>query len=165
MAIDTYTTYSEIRAVCGVSDEELEDVTLGLSVYDIGLKMALTAVGAGIPALFATVSALTKVSRTESQQSFYEAVKLFAPYAVGMQLRSALPMLGPKSISDGKASMSRFSDSPYKATIEGIEQMFESSSTILKSAYLTLAGSSSSVSNVPGLLSVASPTVNRVTGS
>lgn len=164
MALTTYTAYADIRAVLGVSNEELEDATLALEVYESNLTFEMEDVNASIISEYTTVSAIASGSRTDAQQRFYKAVRLFATYAVAKQLCSSLPLFGPKDVSDGKASQSRFADSPYKETIRRIEAGFDRLRGKLDEAYADLsAGSSVAVERT--LFAVSSPDTDPVTGS
>lgn len=157
--ITTYTTYDDIRAVLGVSDDELEDDTLSLEVYDNALTVELEDIDLDLPATYAALP----TTLTAAQQRFQTATRLFATYSVAKQLSSALPLFGPKDISDGKATVSRFSDSPYKEVIKRIEAEYEKSRTRLEKAYAT-ANSSSYSLTIPTFLSVASPNEDPITG-
>lgn len=159
-----YTSYAEVRAVLGVSPEELEDATLALAVYSAALTADIEDVNLGIPDQFAAVAAVAADSRTPDQVRFYDTVRLFATYAVARQLSSSLPLFGPKDISDGKASFSRFADSPYKATIAEVRNQFDRLRTRLDTAYSKLsAGQASSVAL--NVLSIAGLPTDPVTGS
>lgn len=161
-ALTKYTTYDEIRAVLGVTDEELEDSTLSLGVYSSALDMELDDVDSGIAGLFDVVANLDEAIRTTDQQKFYGGVRLFATYAVARQLSSSLPLFSPKDITDGKAGISRFSDSPYKTTIRDVKEQFSRLKQRLTLLYDTLQLTSTATVTLTGL-SVTSP-IDPVTG-
>jgi hypothetical protein len=115
--IRTYTTYDEIRAVLGVSDEDIEDATLELAIYDHYLTMELEEVNIDLPETFATTNALT--TPTAVQSRFLQATAMFAAFAVAKQLTSSLPLFAAKQVTDSKAGITR-SDNPYKDTIKSI---------------------------------------------
>ena len=163
MALIDYTTYDEVRAVLGVSDEELGDGTLGLSVYSINLNTELDSIDSGLAAHYTIVKALSP-PRTAAQQKFFEATSLFATYAVAKQLSSSLPLFSPKDISDGKASIGRFSDSPYKATIKSINEYYEKARQGLDTAYGALV-SVTSTAVVGNYAAASSPSSDPVTGT
>ena len=104
MALASYTTYDEVRALLGVSSTELPDDVLSLQVYDIGLTGELYDISPTCASSYVTVSNKQPSARTTAEQWFYDSVRIFAAYAVAKQLTSSLPMFGPKDISDGKAS-------------------------------------------------------------
>lgn len=164
MAITSYTSYDEVRAVLGVSTDELEDSTLALALYDYGLQAELKDIGPGLPADFAIVSAIAEGSRTTAEQWFFQNTKLFAAYAVAKQLGTALPLFGPKDISDGKATVSRFADSPYREVLKRVEREYGAAKTRLESAYAQYNSSS----NTPvsrNYLMASSLSTDPVTGA
>lgn len=144
MALTDYTTCADIRAVLGVSDAELEDETLGLEVYSSNLSKELRSVHAQVLPQYSEVKALDEASRSDAQQQFYEAVRLFAVYAVARQLGSSLPLFGPKDVSDSKASMSRFSDSPYKTTMNEVKTQYATMKQDLGTAIAAILTSNTS---------------------
>lgn len=162
MLVD-YTTFDDIRSVLGVSTDELEDTTLALETWDSILLLDLEEVNANLASAYATVVAIASASRTAAQAKFYRATRLFATLAVANSLTASLPMFGPKSISDGKATVSRFADAPYKAVIKSVQGQYEVNRDRVKQAYAELS-SSSSVVTARSYLSAASPTVDPVVG-
>lgn len=163
MALTTYTTYAEVRAVLGVSDDEIVDDTLALPMYEDMLRMEMDLVNVGVHGKFVDVSAIEPASLTAGEATFLRYFRLFCAYAVAKSLTSALPMFGPKAISDGKANMTRFSDSPYKVTLAKIDAEFGRMSNLLEAAYNTLASTSTSAFSRPWL-TTAGNAVDPVTG-
>ena len=163
MAITSYTSYDEVRAVLGVSTDELEDSTLALPLYDYGLQAELNDISATLAADFTEVLAIASQSRTAVQAWFYQTTKLFATYSVARQLCSALPLFGPKDISDGKATVSRFADSPYRTVIKAVQDGLNTARLRLESAHAQLNSSSSKVVTQSYLLASALGT-DPVTG-
>lgn len=143
MAITSYTSFDEVRAVLGVSSDELEDATLALPMYDYGLQAELNDISATLSADFAAVLAIATQSRTAVQSWFYQTTKLFATYSVARQLCSGLPLFGPKDISDGKATVSRFADSPYRTVVKAVNDEFNKARLRLEAALAQLNSSSS----------------------
>lgn len=162
MALTDYTSYAEIRGVLGVSDDELTDTTLGLAIYASALVVELQSIAAELPAAFATVKAISAADRTTLQANLYEAVTLFSAYAVADRLASSLPLFAAKSITDGKAAVSRDSGAPYAATIKRVREDFNRYLALLDSRYTSYLGSSREVP-VMSFLSVSSPSTNPVT--
>jgi hypothetical protein len=163
VAITTYTTYAEVRAALGVTEEELSDATLALDFYAYSLDIEVSSIDSGLPAQFAVVEAIAAGSRTAAQAALFAAMKVFAPYAVAVQLASSLPLFAPKSITDGKASLSRDSSAPYAKTIEKCRANYERFRAILDAAYVELNGGGGAVAVLP-FLSVVSPASDPVTG-
>jgi len=165
VAVIDYTTFAEIRAVLGVTTDELSDATLELDLYTYSLDLEIASIDAGLAAEFAAVKAVAPVSRTTAQTTLYAAVKAFTPYAVAVQLASSLPLFAPKSITDGKASISRDSSAPYAATIAQCKFNYEKFRAGLEAAYSALVGGAASVVAVLPFLSVVSPSSDPVTGT
>ena len=164
MSIETYTSYDEIRALLGVTPEELDDVTLGLPVYGFALQQQLEAINVDLPTEFSSVAAIDEASRTANQQRFYAYVKLFAPYCVAVQLDSGIGMFAPKTITDGKASVSRDSGATFKVTIEKCREWCENYRDALTTAYAALVSVSVTKVSRPFMV-VSTPTPDPVTGS
>ena len=162
MALAPYTTNDEVRATVGVSDEEIPDATLDLALYARALEYELTQLGSSLISDFTTAAAAG--SPTANQTALVSAVKLFAPFAVGNQLAAALPLMAPKMISDGKASFSRFAESPFQLTAEKVRQDFEKFKKNLSDVYATFLGSGATASFTPRFMLVGDGAVDRVTG-
>lgn len=158
-----YTTYADIRSALGVSSDDIEDETIALETWDHHLQFELEEVNAGIPAGYAAVVAVTAASRTAAQAKMYRATRLFSTLAVANALAASLPMFGPKDVSDGKATVSRFADSPYKATVSKVKEQYGVAKERLKGAWAELNASSSTTS-ARKYLSVASPSTDPVVG-
>lgn len=159
-----YTSYSEIRAALGVSDEELGDDTLALEVYASGLAEDLYEVA---PSLISTYAAIVKKAegdRTDKESRVYSVTRLFATYAVAKQASTALPMFSPRSMSDGKASMSRFSGEPYKDVLKGISEQYDLFRGRLTRALDDLSSSVGEVT-IRTMLVASVPDYDPVTGS
>jgi hypothetical protein len=124
MALTTYCELNEVRAALGVNDIELPDTVLNLPVYEIGLVRELNKVSTSLPVAFSTSSAILQASRTAVQQALVDATHLFSVYACARQVGVSLGSIVPKDIGDGKATISRFSDSPYKDVMQRVESMY-----------------------------------------
>lgn len=126
MALIDYTSYDEIRATLGVPEDELEDATLSLPLYENYLRMELDDLGNGDAVeKFATIALVPEPSRTKAQQRLFELIQLYATYAVATQLASSLPLFSPKDISDGKAATGRFADGPYREVIKQNKDIYD----------------------------------------
>lgn len=131
--ISDFTSGDQIRAIFGVNDDELTDTTVALEVYTSGLSEDFLDVADAVEADYLTVNAL--VSRTAKEDRFWRSARMFATYACAKRMGSGLPMFGPKDISDGKALVGRFSDSPYKVTMQVIADEFALAKQRLTEAY------------------------------
>lgn len=164
VVITDYTNYDEVRAALGVTVDEVGNEVLGLPMYGNHLGMELDELDATLIATYAGISALSLPTRSAAQKRLFSAVGLFATYAVARHLGTSLPMMGPKSISDGRAVVTRFSDSPYKATLARIEAQYERTRSSVLSALAAL--NSSSVADIRiTYMGVAPPSTDPVVGS
>lgn len=141
MALTAYCQLDEVRAALGCNDIELSDAVLSLPVYEIGLVRELSKVSESLPAAFSVVSSISEASRTAPQAALVDAVHLFSVYACARQVGVSLGVMAPKDIGDGKATLSRFSDSPYKEVMENVERWFLATATNLVDALATYSGS------------------------
>lgn len=150
MALTAYCELDEVRATLGVNDLEISDHVLNLPVYEMGLVRELNKVSTSLPAAFSTVSNTAEESRTDRAQALFDAVRLFSVYAVARQVGVSLGITAPKDIGDGKATKSRFSDSPYRDTLDRIEQMYAGAKAGVSDALASYSGATSAgASSVP----------------
>jgi hypothetical protein len=124
MALTVYCEPEEVRAALGVNSDELSDAVLNLPVYSIGLVRELNKISVSLSVAFSTASAIAEESRTDVQQQLLDATHLFSVYSVARQVGVSLGIMAPKDIGDGKATLSRFSDSPYRDTLARIDTMY-----------------------------------------
>lgn len=111
MALTDYTSYDEVRAVLGVSDEELENATIALPIYDAQLQMQFEDMHPDLVALWE--AAKIADPQTSAQKRLARILPVFASYAVASNLLMSLSMFAPKKITDGRAEVERVTD-PYK---------------------------------------------------
>ena len=159
--LTTYTTYADIRAALGVSDEELEDSTLALRLYDDYLTQELEDVNLLIPETFTTTQA--KSAPTAQETRFLTTCSLFATFAVARQLTSALPLFAAKDVTDGKAAVGRF-DNPYRDVIKSVNEQYEKQRNRLVAA-LAAIGTVSTATTARVYMAVVSPSSDPVTGA
>lgn len=165
--IEPYTTPAEIRAAIGVTDKELSDTTLQLDIYEKNLVMELEAIGdndGALTAAFATIKDQAEKDRTAPGRRLYDAVLLFAPYVVALQLETSAPLFAPKQITDGKAAISRHSESPFKAAFDTCRQYSERFRQNLESRWAQYNSTSTADAAPPTQFVVSSPSVDPVTG-
>lgn len=163
MALSPFTSNDEVRGVLGVTDKELLDVTLDLGIYEINLRYVLNKVNAAVVAQFNTVNGTSEASRTTVQAAFWDAVKLFSPYVVAFQLMPGLPLMAPKNITDGKAAIGKFSESPFKAMTAAILVDHDRYQDHLLQMYADLVGSAVATVAAPTLFIGVSSSIDRVT--
>lgn len=159
-----YTTYAEIRATLGVNVDEISDATLALEMYATNVERELDGIDSDLATDYATVKAIVEASRTAAQQKFYLAVRLFVPYAVGVHLASSLPLFSPKQVTDGKAAMTRYADSPYKVAIEECKKNYDTFKVYLEDKYAVYGGGAETATALRPFMGVVSPDTDPVTG-
>jgi len=164
MSIKSYTTEDDVRAILGVSADEIGDETLALELYESNLVLELEDVNANLQTDYFVVTAIAPSSRTATQSKLHRVLRLFSAYVVARQLISSLPLFGPKEISDGKAVVSRFSDSPYKETIKEVRTQYDKFRVALTVAYGEYK-TTGSTAYTRTYLSVVSPSTDPVTGA
>ena len=116
-----YTTYDEVRAVLGVSDEELEDATLSLPFYAQQLELELESVYESLPSTYSTIQAMAPNIRTPQEQKLFDIVQVYSAYATGKILLVSAPRFAPRRISDGRAEVERVTD-PFATLRDDLEQ-------------------------------------------
>lgn len=163
MALVDFTSHDDIRAALGVSVDEIEDATISLPLYENNLAVELDEIDLDLATDYATINALP--TKTAVQTRFLTIAQLFATYAVAKQLTTSLPMFSPKEISDGKASMVRFAQNPYKDTIAEVKRQWEANRARLEAAYAALADGTAAPATVLPYLTVSSPDSDPVTGT
>lgn len=167
MALTTYCEYDEIRAALGVNDIELPDTVLSLPVYEIGLVRELNKISASLPVAFSTAFSQVEEARTANEQALVDATRIFSVYAAAKQVGVSLGSMVPKDVGDGKATISRFSDSPYRDVMKRVEAMFSALKASLADTYALYAGTTASTAaTVPMTVFKASPrATDPVTGA
>ena len=121
LQMSPYTTYDEVRAVLGVSDEELENATLSLPLYAQQLELELESVYVSLPSMYTGIQALDPALRTPQQQKLFDIVQVYSAYATGKILLVSAPRFAPKRISDGRAEVERVAD-PFATLRDDLEQ-------------------------------------------
>jgi hypothetical protein len=119
MDLVQFTSYEEVRAAIGVSEEELPDAVIGLPMYLQSLLLDLDEIHEDVDT---TYVALTGTLDADEQR-FQRLVQLFATYSVARTLLTGLDLFAPKRIQDGRAELERTED-PYAAVREGVLAMY-----------------------------------------
>lgn len=129
--IGDYTSYDEVRATVGLSSDELPDSTLALEIYANALELELDSVtmNAGVP----LKTMFTSLTTSAADQYIYNLTRMFATYAVAIEVATSLSMRAPKTISDSKVSITRFSpEATWQDVIEALSLKFKSMKTRLE---------------------------------
>lgn len=166
MLITEYTTFEEVRAALGVSDDELEDDQINLPMYGDMLQIDLEDVHVNVPSVYvAAKQAVEAGSASDDQRRFAQAAHLFATYAIARQLAGTLPLFSPEQITDGKAMIRRSqSDSPYKMAVDTVNREFARFRGRLDQMFAVVNSSSGTTTAAKSFLSVVSPGADPVTG-
>lgn len=160
-SLTEFTTYADIRAALGVTEDDLEDATLSLNLYSDSLGVEFEDVSSAFADTYATVRDIDNPSAV--QISFLTATRLFATYAVAKQLTATLPVFASKQVSDGKTVVQRF-DNPYRDTIKSVLDQYGKAKARLATVIATLnSGSKSTVTRV--YFSVVAPSTDPITDS
>lgn len=109
MELTDFTTEDEVRAVLGMSLEEVSDDILALPMYMQRLQMELETVYTDLPSLF--ISLTHQATRTPEEQRVVNIVQVFSAYATSKSLLGSSTLFAPKVITDGRASVTRFDPS------------------------------------------------------
>lgn len=161
MIVD-FTAPDDIRAILGVTVDDLSDATIMLSIYEQLLLTDLEAVddSLDVPALYN--AAMLEASPTAAQERLIRTTKTFATFSVAKQLCTSLPLFAIKQETDSKAGMTRF-DNPYKEVIASIGRDYDRSRNKLKQALVGInAGGKPTVSRP--YFSKSSPSSDPITG-
>lgn len=167
MALVPFTTNDQVRSILGVTSEELSDTTLDLEIYGENLRLELDLIQDNDGTLideFAIVQAVAEASRSATQAKLYRAVVLFAPYPVALHLETAAPLFTPKMITDGKASVTRHSESPFKEVFDRCRQSYERYRQNLLKAWAGYNSETETPATLPQLFRISSPDTDPVTG-
>jgi len=165
MTLIDFTSYDDVRAALGVSQDEIKDTTLSLDLYAFNLTSELEGISLTLIPTFTTVTAIAVDERSAVQTRFFQTAKLFACYAVAKQLCTSLPMFAPKEQTDSKATLGRFAQDPYKATIARIVADYETNKARLATALEGLTPEVARVITSRPYFSVVSALVDPVTGA
>jgi hypothetical protein len=133
----TRTTYEEVRATLGVSDEELENETLDLKVFTDQLELELTDIDPTLPTTLDTIAALAEASRSAAQKTVFNVANLFVSYAYARILLTSLPLFSPKRVTDGRAEVERHAGM-MEDTRDGVYAGYSTLRTRLQNALAAL---------------------------
>ena len=141
MSFLDFTTCDEVRAVLGVSAEELDDDVIGLPLYDRLLRQHFREVGTSA---YATILSLTSsASLTEAEESLIDLAGVFATYALACELAKSMPNFSPRLISDGKANINRH-DQAFRLVIAAVKNSLEDCRRKLSEAFTAYQGAAAS---------------------
>jgi hypothetical protein len=107
--ITDYTSFDDIRAALGVSDEEIADGTLQLGSWSTLLDEDLREVNEDLLETFSTLIA-DEVNWTPEERRLVGLIKLYSTYAVAFRLLDSSELFGFLRVADGRASTERVPD-------------------------------------------------------
>lgn len=125
-----FTTYDDIRAALGISDEELDDETLDLAIFETLLEEDMFAID---PDVLTYWNGLPTSGLTPEQTRFQNLVKLFSTYAVAYRLLNTAELFGFIKVTDSRATMQRTADA-YKNLRVNVTAMFQKVGELLLAA-------------------------------
>jgi hypothetical protein len=157
--LNQYTTFEDVRAALGVSDNELEDTVLTLKLYEDHLMSDLDDISVNLRSTFVSFS--NDPAPTDAMSRLLQYARLFATYSVAKALTNTLPLFAPRAIEDGKARFQRF-ESPYKDTIKSVEREYERWRNRLLAAFTALGETDTRTAR--SYMTVVSPIYDPVTG-
>jgi len=112
-----FTSADEIRAILGVSSEELEDATILLGLYFKNLEFELSDISLTLESQYVTIKAQS--TKTALEQKFLDVASVFAAYSVSRSLVSSVGLFAPRKITDGRAETERVVD-PFSEVKIGV---------------------------------------------
>ena len=139
--LSPFTTPADVRALLGVNDIEVADTTLGLPVFEMGLRHELRKVSADfdVIAIFTAADAKAPAARTPEEASFHEATQYFSSLAAAAQVGISLALAAPKRLTDDKSGIERFSGTPFADVRSQLEERLISARGAVLSALSALA--------------------------
>lgn len=161
LTLTDFTNADEVRTLLGLSDEELEDSQVESELCAMHLARELQAVSPAIEMDFLDLKGLTL---EDEERAFSDAVRIFAAHSVATLLAGALPLLAPKTVTDGKASYNRFAEAPFKTVMDTVNRGYLRARRELQTAYAALNGEEAQARTVFSGIRTSSPTFNPVTG-
>lgn len=166
MPLTTYCGYNEVRSALGVNHLELPDTVIALPVYEMGLTRELTKLSTSLAASFSTIASKVAGDRSDAEEALFSAVRLFSVYLVASQVGVSLPNFAPKSVDDGKTSLSRFSGEPYEAVMTRVLEARDRYRMDVREAIAGLGSATTTAYTPTPLMARASPRLtDPVTGS
>ena len=163
MQLTSVTSYAEVRAVLGVSDEEIEDSTLGLPLYDVEVDIRLDEMVPQASTAYAVVAALVEADRSVDQQAYYRVYRLLCSYLFAEALFRSMPMFSYKQVTDGKAEVSRFES--LETVERGLKAGINTARLRLNGLLAKLGYATSGTTRAQVFIAAATLAVNPVTNS
>lgn len=106
--VTDYATTADIRALLGVSEEEIEDATINSAVFSTQLEATLDDMSPLLATNYAAIKLIPEVNRTPVQVKFLKTAALYAAYIVAYDMLTSMTHFAPERVTDGKAEFQRF---------------------------------------------------------
>lgn len=158
ITLPDYASFDSVRAALGVSNKEIPDTALDLDIYALFVQEELDEISDTLRTEF---EAIVPPGADADEIAKYDAVRVFSSYAIAYKVTDSLPNASPKTITEGKASLSRHSDSPYKLVIIEVRKSYIYWKKILEG----LIDDTEPTAVVQTLMSVSNPDYDPVIGS
>lgn len=119
--IRDYTSYDEVRSVSGMSIDELPDTELALLLYANALELELDGLTIATTALNPIKTVFFTLDQ-DTDSTAYNLTRMFSTYTVALEVYVSLSMKAPKTLSDSKVTIGRFSpESTFKDAIQAVK--------------------------------------------
>ncbi len=156
--VTLYASFDSVRAALGVAIKELPDAVLSTDIFSYFVQDELDGIAESLRPDF---EAITPPGSSAEEVALYDAVRVFSAYAVAYRATDSLPLFSPKTITEGKASLSRHADSPYKQVVIEVRKAYIYYKKLLEELVDDVV-----ITSVPAtLMSTSSPDYDPVTGS
>lgn len=159
-----YTTYAEVRAALGVSEEEIDDTTLELQMYESLLEEDLDAVS---PIVRTTWLALPEDEslRTADEVKFAQRLRLYSTYSVAAELLTSVELFGYLKVADGRASTERRPQAFDTIKANVLAMQVKARAWLLASLELLVPGTPVTPAGTISWTSSVAPATDPVTGT
>lgn len=159
-----YTTYAEVRAALGVSEEEIDDTTLELQMYESLLEEDLDAVS---PIVRTTWLALPEDEslRSADEVKFAQRLRLYSTYSVAAELLTSVELFGYLKVADGRASTERRPQAFDTIKANVLAMQVKARAWLLASLELLVPGTPVTPAGTISWTSSVAPATDPVTGT
>lgn len=110
MDLTTFTSFDTIRALLGVTDDELTDEDLSLPIFFVNLRESFADVSPDLLTAYTNLKQTPTASLSAAERRFVEVADVFAAYVVAVQMLDTLPMLAMRSEEDARAKYEKYAD-------------------------------------------------------
>jgi hypothetical protein len=156
--LDYIDSYENIRAVCGLNNQELPDATLALVIYKNKLNLAFAGVKGVYPPSVEDEDLQTVYDRLAVEDEMHIVIQQLAIYVIADAVLDSVGLRAYKAIADGKATLTRFSaESSYLETRRTVKENISQARTSIAALF-------DEAEDALEYFSVVSPDVDLVVG-